>query len=127
MPHVSNQKLDSDTQIKLFKKLLKLLEATSAASELLTRTEKIMLAKRLAMIMMLSDDLPQHKISEILKVSPSTVARFSLRVESGQYKNIVKILHKPKIDLEKIVWGILTAGGYLPPRVGKRYWTKYRK
>ncbi|OGI89674.1 hypothetical protein A2911_02635 [Candidatus Nomurabacteria bacterium RIFCSPLOWO2_01_FULL_40_15] len=134
MPHVSSKKLDPKLLEKLSRKLLAVLEKaqnkqsfSSVVNELFTSTEKIMLAKRLAIILMLSSRVPQHKVVDILKVSPSTVAKTSLQIEIGKYKNILKISKKEKMDIEKLVWNILTVGGIMPPKVGRKYWKKYSK
>jgi uncharacterized protein YerC len=134
MPHISSQKLDSHLSAKLFKKLLAILERaqskqsfSSVINELFTSTEKIMLAKRLAIVLMLASGTPQHKIVDILKVSPTTVAKASLRIEIGKYEVILQISKKEKVDLEKLVWNILTVGGIMPPKVKGKYWRKYSK
>ena len=134
MPHISSKKLDLILMQKLFGKLLNLLDkahdkksTSKVLNELFTETEKIMFAKRLAIILMLSSKTPQHRIVAVLQVSPSTVARASLMVEIGEYKAILKVSIKEKTDLEKIVWSILTVGGVMPPKVGRKYWTKYIK
>jgi Trp operon repressor len=134
MPHVSIKKLDPKFLEKLFGKLLSILEQAQnsnhlfpVVNELLTSTEKVMLAKRLAIILMLDSHIPQNRIVEILKVSPTTVAKMSLEIEIGKYEIILKTSKKEKIDLEKIVWNILTVGGIMPPKIGRKYWTKYYK
>ena len=131
MPHVSKKKLDSQTLDKLFDQLIGLLKHAqdkkkfpSVLEELLTDTEKIMLAKRLAIVLLLFGEIPQHRIAEALLVSPTTVTKFSLWIEIGKYNSIKNISTKEKIDLEKIIWLLLTAGGVLPPRTGGRYWRK---
>jgi Trp operon repressor len=133
MPHVSKIKIDPKFSEKLFKKLISILGKAQAKnylpiviSELFTKTEKIMLAKRLAIILLLSDNIPQHKITDVLKVSPTTVAKISLQIKIGKHKTILAISKKEKIDLEKIVWDILTLGGMMPPiaRIGGKYWLK---
>ena len=43
------------------------------------------------------------------------------------HESILKISKKEKLDIEKIVWQILTAGGIMPPMVGRKYWKKYSK
>nr|QBM02450.1 hypothetical protein [uncultured archaeon] len=95
--------------------------------EILTTTEKIMLAKRLAVILMLSGNTPQHKIADALKVSPTTVVKISLGIEIGKFDSILKISKSERADMEKIIWNILTAGGFMPPKVGRKYWKKYSK
>ena len=134
MPHVSSKKLDPYFSEELFKDLLLVFgnaqnkkSLPQVLNELFTETEKIMFAKRLAIILMLSSGTPQHRVADILKMSPTTIAKTSLGIEIGKYKYILKISNKEKADLEKIVWSILTVGGLLPPKVGRRYWTKYSK
>ncbi|PIP55945.1 MAG: hypothetical protein CO183_01170 [Candidatus Zambryskibacteria bacterium CG_4_9_14_3_um_filter_42_9] len=131
MSHVSKRKLDQETFDKIFRKLVLVLEHAqnkkkfvSVLEEILTETEKVMLAKRVAIVLLLLGDIPQHRISEALIVSPTTVSKMSLQVEIGKYASIKNISIKEKIDLEKVVWLLLTAGGILPPRVGGRYWRK---
>jgi Trp operon repressor len=134
MPHVSSKKLNSKLLGKLLQKLLEILSRphdkqglSLVLNELLTRTEKIMLAKRFAIILMLADNIPQDKITKILKVSPTTVAKASLKRDIGKYKHILQISKKEKVDLEKLVWNILTVWGIMPPKVGRKYWRKTRK
>ncbi|MDP3763828.1 MAG: Trp family transcriptional regulator [bacterium] len=129
MPHISKRKLDQKIFDKIFKELIIVLEQaqskkkfTPVLNELLTKTEKIMLAKRLAIVLLLFGDIPQHRIAEVLLVSPTTVSKISFQVEMGKYDSIKNISIKEKIDLEKVIWLLLTAGGILPPRAGGRYW-----
>lgn len=134
MPHVSSKKLDPKLLEKLFRKLIAIFERAynktylnEVIKELFTATEKTMLAKRLAIILLLSSHTPQEKIVNILKVSPTTVSKASIGIEIGKYNAILKISQKEKVDLEKIVWQILTVGGIMPPKVGRKYWRKYSK
>jgi len=67
MPHVSSKKLNSNLLEKLFRKLINVLGKAQdkqyldiVINELFTPTEKIMLAKRLAVILMLSNSMPQQ-------------------------------------------------------------------
>ena len=134
MPHISGKKLNSNISEKLFTKLIAILGKAKekqhldlVINELFTPIEKIMLAKRLAIILMLANNTPQHRIVDILKVSPSTVSKMSLKIEVGKYAIILKISKKEKTDIEKIVWQILTVGGIMPPKVGRKYWRKHYK
>jgi Trp operon repressor len=134
MPHISSKKLSPKLTEKLFGKLIAVLGKAQnqqslplITNELFTATEKIMLAKRLAIILLLVKNIPQHRIVETLNVSPSTVAKTSLMIEIGKYNAILKISQKEKLDIEKLVWNILTAGGIMPPKVGRKYWRKYKK
>ena len=134
MPHISSKKLDISLREKLFGKILEIFEQARdkkslslVMNELFTETEKVMFAKRLAIVLMLASSTPQHRIVEILKVSPTTVAKTSLGIEIGKYKAILKISKNEKTDIEKIVWSILTVGGVMPPKIGRKYWTKHFK
>lgn len=134
MPHISSKKLSPKLTGKLFSKLITVLgkaqnqqSLSLITNELFTSTEKIMLAKRLAIILLLAKNIPQHRIVETLNVSPSTVAKTSLGIEIGKYNTILKISKKEKLDIEKLVWNILTVGGIMPPKVGRKYWKKYSK
>ena len=134
MPHVSSKKLDRNLSEKLFKKLLVIFGKAQnknilslVMNELFTETEKIMLAKRLAVILMISSKTPQHRVALILQVSPTTVVKTSLGIEVGKYKSILKISNKEKTDLERVVWNILTVGGIMPPKAGRKYWTRHFK
>lgn len=128
MPHVSSRKLNKAISKKLWNQLLKIFKdagrksATNAiVSELLTHTEKIMFAKRLAIILLLDKGIPQHVISNKLNVSVSTVTRMSLNVEIDKYNEILKISSKKGIldVLEKII----LMG--MPPRVGRGRWNHW--
>ncbi len=54
-------------------------------SEILTPTERTMLAKRLLLILLLRKKVPDFTIARLLQMSPSTIARFALKVESGKF------------------------------------------
>jgi len=90
--------------------------------ELLTNTEKIMLAKRLALIVMLGKGHSFEQISETLKISPSTIARFSLAAESGKYDAITNQMKNSKT--KKLVNGILSLiiGGFRPIHAPRWKW-----
>jgi uncharacterized protein YerC len=133
MTHISGKKVDQKLMDSLFKKLIVLIEKSDRKStslvvnELFTQTEKVMFAKRLAVILMLSSKIPQEKIYETLKMSPTTIAKVSLAIENGKYKNILSIVGHEKVDVEKIIFNILTLGGLVPPIAGKKRWRKIMK
>jgi len=80
-----------------------------------------MLAKRLAIILMLADDHSLYHIQKILLVSPSTVARLRDTFDAGDFDHILKIFKKEKnrvgywIDFE----ALLRAG---MPSMGRDRW-----
>lgn len=70
-------------------------KASEFLDEFLTPTEKIMLAKRLAIGILIAKKCDYREISRTLKVSTATVGNFSSLYKYGKsYKNIVNILLK---------------------------------
>jgi Trp operon repressor len=62
--------------------------------DLLSPAERIMIAKRIAIIYLLLKEIDYYNICNVLKVSPSTVAKFSLLMEKSQgivptFKNVL--------------------------------------
>ena len=84
MPHISKKKLDTQITNELRKHLYTLVRNSGSQTrvlifeELLTKTETIMLAKRIGALLLLKRGLSLYKISRLLGVSPSTVERFKL-------------------------------------------------
>ena len=133
MPHISKQKLKRETLRQLDKKLVSTFESayksrvfTKVFRELFTRTEKIMFAKRLTIVFLLSKEIPQHRIVDILKVSPSTVAKMSLKLENGKFETIIKTTKK-KNELVNFIEFLLTAGGTMSPIAGRGRWKRIFK
>ena len=127
MPHVSKRLLEQKKFLGIHKELFKVITALSRSGEtsvildtLLTKTEKLMLAKRLAIILMVDRKESIYAIEQTLKVSPSTVARILLQYENGMYTKLLKEISKQSsfwLQLEKI----------LPPRVGKNRFKHFLK
>jgi uncharacterized protein YerC len=96
MPHISSQKVHVKTKEEIAKLFMALIANASAATrkrvleELFTDTEKIMLAKRLAVIYMINKNVPTHSISDTLRVSPSTVLRFELAIARGNFRKCIQ-------------------------------------
>jgi uncharacterized protein YerC len=127
MPHISSKKLETKDLQKLYSQLILAFETSQNRSslalflkEFLTHTEKIMLAKRFAVIYLLSREVPHSYIVDSLHMSPATVARMSLKLEIGKYTFLKKVIK----ELDESVWDILekmiTLG--LPPRAGRGRW-----
>jgi Trp operon repressor len=132
MPHVSKHELGEVVYERLFEQLFKMIERASdkraikyLGSELFTRTEKIMLAKRLAIILLLDRGVPQHAISSQLHISPSTVAKTSLKLDRGKYKTIRKLSGGWLDDILETLENFLLIGMY--PRIGKGKWGKWKR
>lgn len=128
MPHVSSKKLKKEILDRLYTEFGKALEKSAQKSrtkffigDLLTKTEKIMLAKRFAIIYLLSQDVPVSYIVESLGVSYPTLSRMSLKYDIGKYSSLLKTLaEKDKTNIWGILEKILKAG--LPPRYGRGRW-----
>src|SRR3989344_8743706 len=61
---------------------------------LLTKTERTVLAKRMAVIFLLRLGYSSHYIYKHLNISPSTVARYSHGLESGRFEAIQSYMEK---------------------------------
>jgi len=86
-------------------------------SELLGAEEQIMLAKRLAVIVLLIEGHSLYRISKLLKVSPTTAEKIKLNLEAYKYEHLVISLGKNKreyFSLLKTLDDILHLGGLLP-------------
>lgn len=100
MSHISSHKLEKSQIDSLNKNFSRLLASTvagtreQALSELLTHTERLMIAKRLGMLLLISQGETTYYISKLLRVSPSTVARFEVKVESGEFARTLIFLQK---------------------------------
>lgn len=106
MPHLSKGELDRNTRLELDERMLAFVALADSRArtkifrELLTKTERMMLAKRLLMAVLILKRVPTHKIAKELRVSPSTVARFQLKIEIGKLSETVRFLSKdPKREL----------------------------
>lgn len=127
MTHISSKKLKKETLNKLYDQFGKALEKSSRKSgvsfflgDLLTRTEKIMLAKRFAVIYLLAQGLPTSYIAESLRMSYTTITKMSIKYETGKYSLLLGTLEKSNTDIWKILEKILRAG--LPPIAGRGRW-----
>ncbi len=127
MPHVSSKKLKKEHLQKLYNEFNTALEKSARKSwikfflnDFLTHTEKIMLAKRFAVIYLLSKDVPVSYISESLYMSPATIARMSIKYNIGKYSSLAKAIKNENKDFWKILEKILRAG--LPPIAGRGRW-----
>lgn len=91
--------------------------AYAICSEILGKEEQIMVAKRLAAIVLLLEDFSCYKISRTLKLSESTVSQISHKLTEGEYETIVQSLGKSKTDYFAIlnaIDSVLHLGGILP-------------
>ena len=70
-------------------------EVHTFLQDFLTRTERMMLAKRLAVALLIERGFGYREIGEVLKVSPSTVGKIQQLLDNGRgYRVAIKKLAK---------------------------------
>ena len=129
MPHVSFNKLEDSERRALYRSLVKTLEKSFAQGkgfavlqEFLTHTEREMLAKRLAVVVLIKREVPVSKIANILKMSRVTIDTMALKYEAGRYDQLVSVALKENSIgdlLDGLIKNMNTAGGLMPPYVGR--------
>lgn len=133
MPHVSRIKLDKKTERNLIRNLSLILarikkedEMNSFLFSLLTPTEQLMLAKRIAIIILLKEGVAESHISSALHVTRVTVSRlqFFWEARGGGYGIALKVLENEKLMrefkdglLKLVAYSIRAAGGYVKPTI----------
>lgn len=104
-------------------------DAKALLRELLTDTERVMLAKRFAIIVMLVHRYSFQQIQTLLSVSPDTVSRLWREIKKGNYENLARYA---KNNPKKIEQGTLLrfivelAEVGMPPR-GRGRWAYFNK
>lgn len=129
MVNVSSKKLQKDTLKRLqnrfadsITKVTKRQDATVFLEELLGEEEQLMLAKRLATIYMLSENISAYRIAQVLGLSTSTVNRMRRIFDTQGYTTIVANYQNKKnhaqfwMDIEVL----LQLG--MPSRAGSDRW-----
>jgi len=131
MPHISKRKISKvhlrhlqNELVRSFERSFKDLHTQAVFNEFFTYTEKIMFAKRLAVIAMLSKGISSYMIAETLAMSPATTNRMSVKFEMGKYDHIIKKALGKK-DIWNIIEFMLSAGGIMPPIVGGKRWRNW--
>lgn len=130
MAHISKQTLSHEKQEELFEQMNRIIARLDKShtpeflSELLGAEEKMMLAKRLAAIILYIEGNSSYRVWTLLKISPSTADRIRLNYQIGKYKAIQKFVTENKTEYARILKTletILQAG--LPPR-GRGRWKR---
>ncbi len=111
MSQVSKRKLKKEDFEKIYDQMIKIFSKTGSKKdsgkflrESLYTTEKIMLAKRLALIFMIIEKIPDRKIAEMLSVSTSTVGKFIDKFNAGDFNYISSLIIKNKKSFWDIIW-----------------------
>ena len=100
MTHVSKRKIKKEVENKIVNAFMYSLFSTNLARgkarvhAILTPTERIMLAKRLAIITMLDHDHSYYRIEKTLNVSVSTVRRLHNRLLSGDFDPLCRVFNR---------------------------------
>jgi len=74
-------------------------EAGKLLGALLSDTERMMFAKRLATVLLLDENLPESQISETLKLTPDTISKISLMLKTPKGEGFTIALSKRKKQL----------------------------
>jgi len=123
MVRLNKTHLQEEQINKLFFQLATMLTSKQAGHvnavlfEILGREEQIMIAKRLAVILLISEGLSSYKIGNTLKLSESTIASIRNKLANDEYDTIMQNLGKSKkkyFDLLTTLDSILHLGGILP-------------
>jgi Trp operon repressor len=124
MAQVSSHKLDTETSKRLFRELARYIakadqkNAPTFLQAFLTPTEQLMLAKRIAVVVLFHNGSSTYQIRKMLRMSSST---------AGGYAPITRLFSSGKKNREKFIKTlevILSAG--MPPR-GKGRWKFFNK
>lgn len=132
MPHVSKKKIKKEIATELADQFLTFLslahtkgEARILANELLSQTERVMLAKRLATVVLLVRGYSFTQIEEALGVTRQTVIRVWKDVKAGKYEKITRYArdHTRHFKHESFMDELIRIIHFgMPPRAGKGRW-----
>jgi hypothetical protein len=132
MGHISKRTLNPSFSEALFKQLARTLADSAVSKEramlvaLLTDTERTMLAKRLALVYLIRQRIPEHVIVTTLKVSRSTVYKLRKDYEKGRFEPFGgkkrTMSREEREEFWRKVGKILRMG--MPPMAGdeRKYW-----
>lgn len=130
MPHISKRKVKTE----IFNQILDFLfvslaeidhkdEMIKFLNSFLTKTERLMLAKRLAIAYLLKENVSEQKISEVLSVGRPTIDRMRLLLgsESEGFEIALKKLRKIQMieGFKKMVIEIIGKGKLVHPQIHK--------
>ena len=132
MTHVSQKKIKKEVATELADQFITFLatartkkDARVLARELLSQTERVMLAKRLAIVVLLVRGYSFTQIQDVLGVTRQTIVRIWTRVKHGEYAKIVRYARRHTRHFKKesgldVFMRILHT--FAPPRSGHRRW-----
>ena len=106
MTHISKRPISGTVKERLDEYMIAFLTEAGSSTrkqifrELFTKTERLMIAKRLILILLISQENSIYKISATLGMSPSTVARFKHSIDKGGFFRTRQWLGKERIRNE---------------------------
>lgn len=133
MTHISRRKLSKKTEIEILKSFQVVIkrisletETESFLSSIMSDTEKLMIAKRLAIIVLLNEKIPETEIANSIHVTRETVRRTKLlsEIKGAGYSVAIKILEDEKmlsnfknILLSLTKYSVKAAGGRVSSKI----------
>ncbi len=134
MGRISKRKIDSEVRERIFEIFWDYLAHLGKPDEiheflisLLSYTEQVMLAKRLAIAVLLSREVTYQYIAEMIKVSPSTVGTVHKQILIGASGYIKAIRHIQNKRQQETSWNKLEEIFLklsLPKKYGSAVWEK---
>jgi Trp operon repressor len=127
MVRLNKNNLSKKQTDELFTQLAKVISPSDSTqaelilSKLLGTEERIMLAKRMAVVILLAEGVSRYKISQILKLSQSTVDTVFDKSKEGHFDVVLRRIACTKKDyfvFLDVLDSILHLGGILPHRNG---------
>jgi len=128
MPHVSRNKLSPKIEKELiyaldiiFTKITKEEEIDLFLLSLLSPTERVMLAKRLAIVILLREGLPDSQIAQTLNVTRVTVSRLRYYIESrGKGYDIALNILRDEKAIQEVKTTLISLARYAARAAGGR-------
>ncbi len=127
MVNVNRHPLSSNELTLLFQEFDQIISkfdresTTQFLDELLGKEERLILAKRLAAIVLLHEGCSEYKTAQVLKLSPTTTGIIASKLQSGTYNHVIKLLTQKKKTYSQLldaIDSVLHLGGLLPHRQG---------
>ncbi len=109
MARVSKKKLDQKLAREIWQQLIGTVGRLSAVQAgpflegLLGENERIMLAKRLATVVLIHEGHSDYAVSKTLQMSSATVTKLRTAYRKGHYDSVISGLKKNKTDYLKFV------------------------
>ena len=124
MTRVSKRKIRDEDFKKIFDKFIEIIDLSRSkkdiklfTKEFFSSAERVMLAKRIGIIYMVIEKIPDRIIAETLSVSTSTIGRIIEKYDRGEYGYLDSIIKRNKESLVDIIEKIYFI---IPPKIGRQ-------